>query len=342
MAPLEDGVPRLDKAFRLDCDTVLLSVGLLPDNELSPRSWAWPSTRKPAGRWWTRSCRPLCRGSSPAATCCTCTTWWISSRKRPSAAARRPAYLSGRAGAAHGRPPRGTGANVRYVVPNAWQPGRENVLYLRALVVKNGAVLEVRVDGREVRRRKLAHVQPSEMIRFTLEPAELPGIEPGQPNALEVSLACAATGRDLVCIACPIGCRLDVRPDEGGEAEVTGNRCPKGRGLRPGGDRRAEAHGDRGGSHRLRRLSVRPGAHGRPLPRERTPELLAELGRMRVTLPVAAGAELLADWKGTGVTVLVTRSLPPQEVPAPGEAGAEAEGGDQVALAAAGPSRASR
>jgi hypothetical protein len=50
-------------------------------------------------------------------------------------------------------------------------------------------VLAVRVDGREIRRRKLAHVQPSEMIRVGLEPAELPAIEPGQPNVLEVSLA---------------------------------------------------------------------------------------------------------------------------------------------------------
>jgi hypothetical protein len=81
------------------------------------------------------------------------------------------------------------GANVRYVVPNAWQPGRQNVLYCRPLVVKNGAVLEVRVDGRGIRRRKLPHAQPSEMIRVSLEPGDLPEPVPGQPNVLEVSLA---------------------------------------------------------------------------------------------------------------------------------------------------------
>ncbi len=100
------------------------------------------------------------------------------------------AYLAGGGAVAATAGPRVVpGANIRYVVPNAWQPGRQNVLYCRPLVVKNGAVLAVRVDGREIRRRKLAHVQPSEMIRVGLEPAELPGIEPGQPNALEVSLA---------------------------------------------------------------------------------------------------------------------------------------------------------
>ena len=142
----------------------------------------------------------------------------------------------------------------------------------------------------------------------------------------------AATGRDIVCIACPVGCRLVVRPNEGGEAEVTGNRCPKG-----------EAYGreEIAAPKRTVTAVVRtdsadfpcaPVRTDRPLPRERTRELLAELGRMRVTLPVAAGAALLADWKGTGVTVLVTRSLPPQEVPAPGEAGPEAEGCHQVAF----------
>ena len=61
------------------------------------------------------------------------------------------------------------GANVRYVVPNTFVPGRENVLFLRPLVVKNEARLEVRVGGQEIRSRRLAHVQPSEMIRLSLD-----------------------------------------------------------------------------------------------------------------------------------------------------------------------------
>jgi hypothetical protein len=36
-------------------------------------------------------------------------------------------------------------------------------------VVKNEARLEVRVGGQEIRSRRLAHVQPSEMIRLSLE-----------------------------------------------------------------------------------------------------------------------------------------------------------------------------
>jgi CxxC motif-containing protein len=140
------------------------------------------------------------------------------------------------------------------------------------------------------------------------------------------------TGREIVCIACPVGCRLDVRAVEGGEAEVTGNRCPKG-----------EAYGreELSAPRRLVTAVVRtdsadfpcaPVRTDRPLPRERVHELMTDLARIRVALPVVAGFTIASDWKGTGVTVLVTRSLPPQEVPAPGEAGPEAEGGHQVAL----------
>ena len=35
VAPLENGVPREDRALEMECDTVLLSVGLIPENELS-------------------------------------------------------------------------------------------------------------------------------------------------------------------------------------------------------------------------------------------------------------------------------------------------------------------
>jgi CxxC motif-containing protein len=125
-------------------------------------------------------------------------------------------------------------------------------------------------------------------------------------------------GREMVCIACPVGCRLDVRPVTGEEATVTGNRCPKGETYgreELAAPRRTVTAVVRTDSADYPCIPVRT---DRPLPRERTRELLAELCRMEVTLPLVAGAALLPDWKGTGVTVRVTRSLPPQEVPAPG------------------------
>jgi len=82
VSPLAGGLPQAEKSFRLDCDTVLLSVGLR-----CRRAWGWSSTSSPAARGSPRRWRPASPGSSPAATCCTCTTWWTTSRRSPSAAA---------------------------------------------------------------------------------------------------------------------------------------------------------------------------------------------------------------------------------------------------------------
>ena len=117
------------------------------------------------------------------------------------------------------------------------------------------------------------------------------------------------TERELVCIACPVGCRLSVRQQDGGEIRVHGNQCEKG-----------EVYGREellapkrvvtltvalaGGS--LRRL---PAKTLEPLPRERIAALLDEASRLRVSAPVARGQVLLADFHGTGVDLVATRTV---------------------------------
>ena len=190
IAPLAEGRPDLSRAFHLACDTVLLSVGLVPENELSIAAGVAinGATGGPIVGADLQTGVPGVFACGNVLHVHDLVDFVSEEAERCGAAA--AAYLDGAVGGpAAGASRVVPGANIRYVVPNAWQPGRQNVLYCRPLVVKNGAILAIRVDGREIRRRKLAHVQPSEMIRVGLEPAELPAIEPGQPNVLEVSLA---------------------------------------------------------------------------------------------------------------------------------------------------------
>ena len=150
VAPLADGHPDTARAFRLECDTVLLSVGLIPENELS-RAAGVALNHETSGPWVDADLMTGVPASLPAATCCTCTTWWISSpRRRGGAAPARPPGSRGEARQA--MLAMKAGANVRYVVPNTFAPGRENVLFLRPLVVKNDARAggESRWQGREV------------------------------------------------------------------------------------------------------------------------------------------------------------------------------------------------
>ena len=132
----------------------------------------------------------------------------------------------------------------------------------------------------------------------------------------------------LICIACPIGCRLTTRALEDGTIEVSGNRCPRGEvygreeALSPRRVLTATVPTDSGS------FPCAPVRTEGTIERARIPELLAALYSMKVKLPVSLGQTCLESFHG--VRVLFTRTLPPDEVPAVGEAGAKPEGQDQV------------
>jgi CxxC motif-containing protein len=46
-----------------------------------------------------------------------------------------------------------------------------------------------------------------------------------------------------------------------------------------------------------------------PCPRERIGELLGDIYRLRINLPVKAGDLVIGDWRGTGIKVAVVRDL---------------------------------
>jgi CxxC motif-containing protein len=132
----------------------------------------------------------------------------------------------------------------------------------------------------------------------------------------------------LVCIACPIGCRLTVTTRADGEVEVSGNRCPRGEiygreeVLAPRRIVTAVVPTD------STAFPFAPVRTDTPLPRALTGKLLALLYATVVSLPVRQGQVLVEDFQG--VRVLFTRSLPPNDVSPVGKPGPETEGKDQV------------
>jgi CxxC motif-containing protein len=102
--------------------------------------------------------------------------------------------------------------------------------------------------------------------------------------------------------------------EEGVELRVSGNRCPRGavyarEEIRApkrvvtatcGIVREAGADSLTG----LRRVPVKSSV---PCPREKIPELLADIYGSRVTLPVKAGDAVISNWRGTGISVLAVR-----------------------------------
>ncbi len=186
ITPLEDGRPDPARSFDLECDTILLAVGLIPDNELS-RKFGVVLNPETGG--------PVVDGalmSSVAGVFACGNVLHVHdlvdyvSEEAERCGSYVVEYLSG--SRPHAYYPVKAGANVKYVIPNSYDPQTPNRFYLRSLVVKNSAKLIVSLNGKPVQRRKLAHVQPSEMVDFTLAPEQLAGVEKSGENRLEVGI----------------------------------------------------------------------------------------------------------------------------------------------------------
>lgn len=114
--------------------------------------------------------------------------------------------------------------------------------------------------------------------------------------------------RELTCIRCPRGCRLEAGLDGGVVASVTGNACPRGASYA----RDELTHPMRcvtttvrvTGSPHDAVVSVRT---ARDVPREKVLDVVAALARVTLASPVHVGDVVLADVCETGVDVIATR-----------------------------------
>lgn len=114
--------------------------------------------------------------------------------------------------------------------------------------------------------------------------------------------------REMVCIVCPVGCRLRAERAAGGVL-VSGNTCPKGERYAAeemtNPVRTVTTSVPVTGGH-MGLLSVKTRV---PVPKSAIPAILNELRGVRAAAPVKAGDVVLPDAAGTGVDVVATRSI---------------------------------
>ena len=113
----------------------------------------------------------------------------------------------------------------------------------------------------------------------------------------------------ITCINCPVGCRMSVTISEnGGFLSVSGNTCPRG-----------AAYAKQECTLPLRMITAVIPVSGsrtplsvktnKPVPKSMISAVMAELGRVRVGLPVRAGQVVIRDVLDTGSDIIATRSL---------------------------------
>jgi CxxC motif-containing protein len=120
-----------------------------------------------------------------------------------------------------------------------------------------------------------------------------------------------AKKHNLVCIVCPVGCRLEVTEPEGDNTEwtVTGNKCKRG-----------EAYGKKElvnptrvlpttvkiNNGFLNRLPVRTNG---AIPKGKIFEAMEAINDVVVEAPVKMGDVIIENLLGTGVDVIASRSM---------------------------------
>ncbi len=188
VTPMENGALNPEGAFQLDCDTILLSVGLVPENELSQNAGVrlGPETGGP------RVDAHLMTNLDGVFACGNVlhvhdlVDWAANEAERCGEhvieylAQQNAAVQQGRIA---------PGANVKYVVPHRYVPGEDNLFSLRSLIVKERGALVVRNQGVTVKKYPLHHILPAEMIHFTLSAEDTPiPLENDELPLLEVAI----------------------------------------------------------------------------------------------------------------------------------------------------------
>lgn len=114
---------------------------------------------------------------------------------------------------------------------------------------------------------------------------------------------------EMICIVCPVGCRLKAEFNDDGTVRVSGNTCPKG--AKYAAEEltnpvRTVTTSVPVSSGHMDLLSVKT---RNPVPKASIPDVLRELRGVKVHAPVAVGDVVLANAAGTGVDIVATRSI---------------------------------
>lgn len=180
IAPLVNGVPAAEKSFSLNCDTVLLSVGLIPENELSRTAGVElsPSTGGPKV---DHSLQTSCPGIFACGNVLHVHDLVDFVSAEAEACGRNVAeYLKGTV-TGQAEIPVTAGPNLKYVIPNSCAAGRETRFLMRPQAVFDQAELVVRQGERTVHAQKLKRVRPAEMMEVKVPGEWMQGIKNNEP-----------------------------------------------------------------------------------------------------------------------------------------------------------------
>lgn len=172
VAPLKDGIPQTERKFHIDCDTVLFSVGLIPENELSSSVGVAlnPSTGGPlVDSSYETSVPGIFAGGNVLHVHDLVDFVSEEAEHAAQMAVRR---LNGET-APDGTFPVKVESNLKYVVPNRYRNAQDTRFAFRSLIVTNDAELEAEQNGKIIWKHHYNYIRPAEMIIVDLKAEQL-------------------------------------------------------------------------------------------------------------------------------------------------------------------------
>ncbi len=176
VAPVDEQLrPRLGAAWDVACDTLLVSVGLIPENELSRqlRLRLDPVTMGPVV---TSAMETSRNGVFACGNVVHIHDLVDFVSAEAELAGRSAALFAAGQEPSHDNIRLQPGTNVAYCVPHTVSTDREHTVYLRVRSPLERSLLRlVRTDGEIVHERRLRYVVPAEMVTLRLRPEVLEG-----------------------------------------------------------------------------------------------------------------------------------------------------------------------
>jgi len=115
--------------------------------------------------------------------------------------------------------------------------------------------------------------------------------------------------KKYICIACPIGCHLDVEAENGKVTYIEGNRCKRGIDYAVNeytDPKRMVTVTCRVDSKLIHRVPVKT---SKAISKKMISGLIEELYKLNLTTPLKVGDKIIENYNDTGIDILITRSL---------------------------------
>jgi len=115
--------------------------------------------------------------------------------------------------------------------------------------------------------------------------------------------------KKYICIACPIGCHLDVEIKEGKISNIDGNRCKRGIDYAVNeftDPKRTVTLTCKINSEVIHRIPVKS---SEAISKRHIKDLIKDLYELELNPPLKIGDKIIENYKGTGVDIVVTRNV---------------------------------